>query len=202
MSDAAALAPLLETIADEARRQADQIVAAARQRAEAVDRRTELQAGTIEAQAESRGRAEGEEEGRRRVALARLEGRAALLRERDAQVERVLEEALQRLVARAQGPEAGRFLGELVTGACRELGERQVRVRVRTQDRALLSGPAAPAEVELLLDDQELDEPGALVASLDGGRQLDLTLGATLRRCRDAARRVAASVLFAEDPSP
>jgi vacuolar-type H+-ATPase subunit E/Vma4 len=196
----AELAPLLETIAEEARREAGEIVDAARGRAEATAQRAELEARSLESQAASRGRVEGEEEARRQLALARLEARQALLRERDGHVEGVLEEARRRVAELAQGPEAGRVLADLIAGARRALDERGLRVRVRARDRARLT-EVTPPDVEIVVDDAALDEPGVVVTTLDGRRRMDLTLAAILRRRREAARRAAAALLFAEEPA-
>jgi len=87
-SAAKELTPLLEGLAEEARREADQIVGAARQRAEEALARAEREASRLEAEAEADGRREGEREARRRVALARIEARQDELRQRDAEVAR------------------------------------------------------------------------------------------------------------------
>jgi dTMP kinase len=195
------LTPLLEGLAEEARREAEQIVGAARQRAEEALARAEREASRLEAEAEADGRREGEREARRRVALARIEARQDELRQREVEVARVIDAARRRLEARAEGPDAGPLLAALVASAARALGERRVRLQVRAQDRAHLETALAGMGLEPSFDEEPLVEPGVLVRTEDGRRLVDATLEGLLRLRRPAARRAAAAKLFPKGPA-
>jgi len=200
-SAAKELTPLLEGLAEEARREADQIVGAARQRAEEALARAEREASRLEAEAEADGRREGEREARRRVALARIEARQDELRQRDAEVARAIDGARRRLEERAEGPEAGAFLAAWVTSAALALGEQRVRLRVRAQDRPRLAAELAGTGLEPSFDEEPLAEPGALIRAEDGRRLVDATLAGIVRLRRPAARRAAAAALFPKSPT-
>jgi vacuolar-type H+-ATPase subunit E/Vma4 len=195
------LAPLLDGLAAESRREADRIVAAARARAAESIARAEREAARSEAEAEAEGRREGEREARRRVAPARIEARQEELRQREAEVERAIDAARRRLEERARGPEGGALLTAFVTSAARALGERRVRVAVRVEDRPGLVAALAGTDLEPIVDEEPLGEPGARVRSEDGRRVIDATLPGILRLRRPAARRAAAAVLFAKGPT-
>lgn len=193
---AAGLAALLGGVAEDARREAEDVVAAARARAAERLARAEHEAARLEAEAEAEGRREGEREARRRVALARIEARQEELRQRDAQVEGAIERARRRLEARADGPDAEALLGSLVAGAARALGDRRVRVRVRAQDAPRLAAVAPDLELELTVDAEPLAAPGVVVSSEDGRRFVDATIAGLARLRRRAARCAAAAALF------
>jgi vacuolar-type H+-ATPase subunit E/Vma4 len=195
------LAPLLDGLAEEARREADEIVGAARRRAEESLARAALEASRLGAEAEAEGRREGEREARRRVALARIEVRQEELRQREAEVARAIDGARRRLEERAEGPEAGAFLAAWVTSAALALGEQRVRLRVRAQDRPRLTAELAGTGLEPSFDEEPLAEPGVLVRAEDGRRLVDATLTGFLRLRRPAARRAAAAALFPTSPT-
>jgi vacuolar-type H+-ATPase subunit E/Vma4 len=195
---AAGLTALLEGVAEEAQREADGIVGAARARAADVLARAEHEAALLEAEAEAEGRREGEREARRRVALARIEARQDELRQREAEVDGAIERARRRIEERADGADAEGLLAALVAGAARALGERRVRVRVRAQDAPRLAAAAPDLDLELTVDPEPLAEAGALVSTEDGRRFVDATISGIARLRRPSARRAAARVLFVD----
>lgn len=201
MSDSAQLAPLLELVAEEAEREAEQLLAAAGARARQVVATAEERAEAMLAGAAAEGRTEGEREGRRRVALAQIEARQEALRLREAALERVLERALRLLHERADGPEGERLLAELVASAARALGDATLQLRVRARERERVADGLPGVGAELVLSDETLAEPGAVVSSPDGRRIVDMTLSGLARRRRDASRQAAARVLFEERSS-
>ena len=195
------LRSLLEGLAEDARCEAEQILGAARERAEESIARAAHEASRLEAEAEAEGRRQGEREARRRVALARIEVRQDELRQREAEVAHAIDGARRRLEERAEGPEAGAFLAALVASAARALGERRVRLRVRAQDRPHLAASLPGMGLEPCFDEEPLAEPGALVRAEDGRRLVDATLAGILRLRGPAARRAAAAALFPKDPT-
>jgi vacuolar-type H+-ATPase subunit E/Vma4 len=197
---AGGLAPLLESLADEARREADRIVAAARERAGEALARAEREASRLDAGAVAEGRREGESEARRRLALARIEARRDELQQREVELERAIEQALRRLEERAEGSDGGELLAALVRAAARALGERSVRVQVRARDRSRLAAARAGLGLELTIDEEPIEEPGARVRSSDGRRLVDATLAGLLRLRGPAARRAAGAALFPPQP--
>jgi vacuolar-type H+-ATPase subunit E/Vma4 len=198
----AALAPLLETVADEARREAEGLVDEAHQRAELHVSETERSAQRIEADAIAAGREEGRRLARRRIALAELEARHASLRSKASLVDQAVDLAITQLAARAEGGEAEAFLGAALRVAARVLGGSGLRVRVRlaqtAQARAALDAVGLSAELEAT----ETADAGAWVATADGRRAVDMTLGGILDRRREEARRAAARTLFAKRGAP
>jgi vacuolar-type H+-ATPase subunit E/Vma4 len=201
VSDPAELAPLLEMLGAEAQQESEQLLAAARSRADEIREKAEEQARAMLAGAAGEGRAEGEREVRRRVARAQLEVRQQALVLRDEALERVLERAAERLRECVDGPEGERLLGEWVASAASLLEEAELRLRVRVQGRESVATGLPGVAAELVLDDEPITEPGAVVSSLDGRRTVDMTLPAIVRRRREASRRAAARVLFG-DGSP
>jgi vacuolar-type H+-ATPase subunit E/Vma4 len=186
-------------VADEARRAEESLLAEARERAETRRAEAEQRAQEILAAAEAQGRVEGEREARRRLAQAEIAARQELLVARAGCVEAALEEATRRLAARADGPEGPALLAGLLQGAAALLGEPKLRLRLRTADRERLGGVAP--DPEWVLDETPLDEPGAVVTTLDGRRAVDARLSALRGRRADAARRAAAAALFGPEPA-
>jgi hypothetical protein len=59
----------------------------------------------------------------------------------------------------------------------------------------------AGLDLELSIDDEPLQEPGARVRSADGRRLVDATLAGILRLRSAAARRAAGAALFPQPPA-
>jgi len=187
------LTPLLDTVAEEARRQVEALLAEARRLAELRVREAEKNAKEIVAQATASGAVEGEREAQRRIALAGFETRRELLRVRESQIERAIELATRRLAERAEGAAGACLLAAAIRTAASALGEPRVRVRVRPRDHAALESALG---ADFVWEDDEREEPGVRVLSPDGRRMVDMTVGGILRRRRDDARRAAAAALF------
>jgi vacuolar-type H+-ATPase subunit E/Vma4 len=195
------LALLLETVEDEARREREEVLAQARARAEERLREGERTAREVEARAEAAGTREGEREAHRRVALARIETRQALLWQREIPVERALGLARDRFATWLEQPEGRRWLARGIRAAARALGAERVRVCVDPGARDAL---AAALGADAASITWEPSDPGAgvLVRTPDGRRAVDLTVAGILRRREGAARRAAAVALFdAEAPA-
>ncbi len=198
------LAPLLEIVAEEARQQAETLLADAQRQAEQRLREAERSAQEIEAQASATGAAEGEREAQRRIALARIETRRDALRLWESHVERAIELATRRLDEVLRGPSGAPLLAAAIRAAARALGETAIQVRARTGERASIVsalGAGLPA-VEAWEEIDEADAIGVVVLSPDRHRMVDMTMGGLLRRRHDLARRTAAGVLFGKRDLP
>jgi vacuolar-type H+-ATPase subunit E/Vma4 len=196
------LAPLLETVEEEARRQAESQLEEARARAALRVAEAERVAQEVEAQAGAAGAAEGEREARRRVALARIEARRELLRLRETHVERAIELAVRRLDEELQGPEGAAFAARAVRAAARALGESRLVLRAAQVDRAALAdalGAGAPA---IEWDGEAAGAPGLVALSPDRHRMVDMTIDGVARRRRGDARRAAAAALAGRRGGP
>jgi V/A-type H+/Na+-transporting ATPase subunit E len=192
------LSVLFETIAAEARSEAEALLREARSRAERLVEEAQAKARVVLDVATAAGTAEGERERRRRVAVAQIESRRASLAERDALVERAIEGAARRFAEALDAPDGAQLLVGLVVTAARSLGDPRLVVRVRPKDRALIPRRISGVDAELVLDDRPLDEPGAVVTTSDGHRSVRVTLSGLLHRCRDELRSAAARSLFGE----
>jgi len=186
------LAPLLDMVAEEARLQAEALLAEARRQAELHVREAEKKAKEIVAGATASGAIEGEREARRRIALAGIETRRELLRVRESHIERAVELAARRLAERVEGASGGDLLAAAIRTGASALGESRVRVHVRPRDRAALESALGS---DFVWENDEREEPGVRVLSPDGRRMVDMTVGGILRRRRDEARRAAATAL-------
>ena len=194
------LAPLLDTVAAEARQQAEALLAEARAEADLRLREAERSASEIEARAGAAGAAEGEREARRRIALAHIETRRELLRMREMHLERAIEHAIHALDAQLQGPEGVSLVAGAVRAAARALGETQLSLRAGRVDRAAVVAALGPDAPNVAWDED--DGPGGsgiVVSSADRHRMVDMTLDGIARRRHDAARHAAADALLRRD---
>jgi len=196
----AGLAPLLETVQEEARRQAEQVLADARVQSDQRLREAERSAAEIEARAAAAGTAEGDREARRRVALARIESRRELLRVRETYLDRAIDRAVHDLDVQLQGPAGTALVAGAVRAAARALGEGRVYVRAGRIDRDAVEAALRAGGPEIAWADATPDETsaaGVLVLSADRHRMVDMTVDGIARRRRDALRRAAAKALAA-----
>lgn len=198
------LAPLLEIVEEEARQQAETLLADAHRQSEQRLREAERSAQEIEAQANATGAAEGEREAQRRVALARIETRRDALRLRESHVERAIELATRRLDEVLRGPSGASLLATAIRAAAHALGENAVRVRTRPAERASIASAlgAGPPAVEAWEEVDDAGTTGVAVLSPDRHRMVEMTIGGMLRRRRDLARRTAAGVLLGKRDLP
>jgi vacuolar-type H+-ATPase subunit E/Vma4 len=191
------LAPLLETVEEEARQHCEFQLGEARKRAALRLAEAERKAGEIEAQARAAGVAEGEREAQSHIARARIATHREFLRERETHIERAIELATRRLDAQLRGPEGTALVAAAVRAAARALGEIRLRIRAAGVDRAAVEaalGAGAPAiEWE---DGADADVSGFVAFSPDRHRMVDMTLDGIARRRRDEARRAAAEALL------
>jgi vacuolar-type H+-ATPase subunit E/Vma4 len=197
------LAPLLETVADEARQHRDTQLAEARQSAALRLAEAERKASEIRAQATATGVAEGDREAQSRIARARIATRRDLLRERETHLERAIELATGRLEAELRGAEGAALVAAAVRAAARTLGETRLRIRAAGVDRRAVAaalGAGAPGiEWE---DEADADVAGIVASSLDRHRMVDMTLDGIVRRRHDEARRAAAEALLGKRGDP
>jgi len=198
------LAPLLETVEEEARQHSETQLGEARKRAGLCLAEAERKAGEIEAQARAAGLAEGEREAQSRIARARIAARGELLRERETHIERAIELATRRLDAQLQGPEGAALVVAAVRAAARALGETRLRIRAACVDRAAVEaalGAGAPA-IEWEEEDAGAGHSGIVALSLDRHRMVDLTLDGIARRRHDEMRHAAAEALLGRRGGP
>jgi vacuolar-type H+-ATPase subunit E/Vma4 len=197
------LGALLATVAEEARREAERVVAEARAHAQARVADAERTAGEIAAAASGAGATEGAREARRRIALAQIETRVELLRLRERHVEQAIERAARRLGEQAAAADAGaELLAGAIRGAAGDLETARVAVRLPDGLRGAVRRALARDPLEVTWADPEDVAPGVVVTTADGRRLVDLTVPAVVRRCHEAARAAAARALFGESEQP
>jgi vacuolar-type H+-ATPase subunit E/Vma4 len=196
------LGALLETVAEEARREVERVVAEARAHAQARVAEAERTAGEIGAAASGAGSVEGAREARRRIALAQIETRVELLRLRERHVEQAIERAGRRLGEQAAAAAGAELLAGAIRGAARDLEAARVAVRLPAGLRGAVQRALTRDPLEVTWADPEDPAPGVVVVTPDGRRLVDLTVPAVVRRCHEAARAAAARALFGEAEEP
>jgi len=191
----AGLDALLESIAEDAASEAASVRAEAQHAAEQCRREAEQSARGTEDAAEAAGAAEGAREARRRIALAEIEARKALLARRESLLERAIEQAAAHLCGRLEADDG--LVAAWIRAAARALHEPTPRVRLTRELRARVE-PLVGDDLSPAYEEVAEAAPGVVVASADGRREVDATLRGVLARRREEARARAAAVLFAD----
>jgi len=192
----AGLEALLESVADDAAREAASARADAQRAAEQRLAEAEQSAQRMESGAEAAGAVEGAREARRRIALAEIETRKALLARREAHLERALEQAAARLRGRLEADPP--LVAAWIRAAAGALGERAPRVWIAKEMRARVE-PLLAGELEPVYEELPEGGPGVVVASADGRREVEATLRGIVARRGEGARARAAAALFGDE---
>ena len=127
-----------------------------------------------------------------RLAWARLEAKRINAEAREDAIKHVIDDFFSSLKEVKKGKEYKNFLSKNVSAAVTELGGMKLKVRVRKEDKKLLSRLPKSCKVSTDLDALG----GALVETHDGKMKVDLTLETLFELRRDELRKMIAGKLF------
>jgi vacuolar-type H+-ATPase subunit E/Vma4 len=194
---------LSRAVQDEARAEADQVLADAKAKAEAIGQHAQEQAAAERTEILERGSADAARIRSQAIATAQLKARTLQLERREKLLDSVFEVARQQLPTVQQWTDYGQIARRLLREALVLLGAAAVRVRADEQTRALLTDPVL-AEISKELGVQVqfgalLEQgTGVIVETADGHRQVDNTLETRLSRLQDALRSPVYHLLMGE----
>ena len=196
---------LERAIMDEARQEANQILASARAKAEGIKRQAQTQ---IDAQREEivhRAREESEALHEHTVAAAQLEAQALKLKRREQLLNRVFAAARRELASVPQRADYEQIAHHLVREAVEHIGAGEVLVRVDESIQQVLDEETLANLGRDLGVHQRLGEPlaqgiGAVVETPDGHRRYDNRLETRLDRMQEALRTAVYRILTGETP--
>jgi vacuolar-type H+-ATPase subunit E/Vma4 len=196
---------LARAVLSDARAEAEQILADARAKVDDLRRRTEEQAAAEREAILEHARQEAKRTHSQAIAAAQLEARTLRLARREKLLQRVFDQARQRLSAVPQWSEYDQILRQLIVEAVGHLGSDAVRIQVDGQTRAVLTDDllaeiAGETGVPLQLGTSLEHRTGILAETVDGRRRYDNTLEARLDRRQDALRGPVYRLLMGEAP--
>ena len=192
-----ALADIVRRIAEDARREADDLVLAAERSAEEMRRDAEARAQLEHDSLVAHGRAEAEADAKTRLASARLGERDRMLAAKGALVQRVLDDAVSRLES-LPDEEYATMIAREVSAIARG-GERVVLGESDSRRLATFLPPAiARIEADIEVGDStSAIDMGALL--LGERMRVEVSARALVEGRADQLRAVAGEVLFGED---
>ncbi len=184
---------LSRAVQDEARTEADQVVADAKAKAEAIGQRAQEQAAAERAEILEHASADAERIRSQAIATAQLKARTLQLERREKLLDSVFAAARQQVPTVQQWTDYGQIARHLLQEALTLLGTDAAQVRADEGTRAVLTDPVL-AEISKELGVQlQFGAPleqgtGVIVETTDGHRQVDNTLETRLSRLQDALR--------------
>jgi vacuolar-type H+-ATPase subunit E/Vma4 len=194
---------LSRAVLAEARAEAEQLLADARTKVEAIRQRAQEQAETEGKQILERARQEAASIRSQCIAAAELGARTLKLERRERLLDSVFDAVQQRLSAVQQWTDYGQIVRQLSNEAVAQLGAPSARIRADVRTRAMLADGmlaeiASQAGVELELGEPLQRGTGVIAETVDGHRQYDNTLEARLSRLRGALRAPVYHLLMGE----
>jgi V/A-type H+-transporting ATPase subunit E len=184
---------LSRAVQDEARTEADQVLADAKAKAEAIRQRAQEQAAAERAEILEHASADAERIRSQAIATAQLKARTLQLARREKLLDSVFAAARQQVPTVQQWTDYGQIAHHLLQEALTLLGADAAQVRADEGTRAVLTDPVL-AEISKELGVQlQFGAPleqgtGVIVETTDGHRQVDNTLETRLSRLQDALR--------------
>jgi vacuolar-type H+-ATPase subunit E/Vma4 len=194
---------LSRAVLAEARTEAEQLLADARTKVEAIRQRAQGQAETESKEILERARDEAASIRSQCIAAAELGARTLRLDRREKLLDSVFDAVRQRLSAVQQWTDYGQIVRQLSNEAVAQLGAPSARIRADERTRAMLADGmlaeiASQAGVELELGEPLQRGTGVIAETVDGHRRYDNTLEARLSRLRGALRAPAYHLLMGE----
>ena len=194
---------LSRAVLAEARAEAEQLLADAQTKVEAIRQRAQEQAETESKQILERARQEAASIRSQCIAAAELGARTLRLERREKLLDSVFDAVQQRLSAVQQWTDYGQIVRQLSYEAVAQLGAPSARIRADVRTRAMLADGmlaeiASQAGVELELGEPLQRGTGVIAETVDGHRQYDNTLEARLSRLRGALRAPVYHLLMGE----
>ena len=194
---------LSRAVLAEAGAEAEQLLADARTKVEAIRQRAQDQAETESKQIMERAREEAASIRSQCIAAAELEARTLRLERREKLLDSVFDAVQQRLSAVQQWTDYRQIVRRLSNEAVAQLGASSARIRADERTRAILADGmlaeiASQLGVELELGGPLQRGTGVTAETLDGHRRYDNTLEARLSRLRSVLRAPVYHLLMGE----
>lgn len=194
---------LSRAVLAEAGAEAEQLLADARTKVEAIRQRAQDQAETESKQIMERAREEAASIRSQCIAAAELEARTLRLERREKLLDSVFDAVQQRLSAVQQWTDYRQIVRRLSNEAVAQLGASSARIRADERTRAILADGMLAEIASQLGVELELGEPlqrgtGVTAETLDGHRRYDNTLEARLSRLRSVLRAPVYHLLMGE----
>jgi vacuolar-type H+-ATPase subunit E/Vma4 len=194
---------LFRAVLSEAQAEADQVLAAARAKADAIRERAREQAQTERDEILRHARQEAESTRSQAIASAELQARTIRLERREKLLEGVFEAARQQLPTVVRWGDYGEIVSQLIREGVDHLGASAVRIRADAQTQALLTDAllrqvSQETGAELEVGETLEHGTGIVAETVDGHRQYDNTLEARLGRWQDTLRAPVYRILVGE----
>jgi vacuolar-type H+-ATPase subunit E/Vma4 len=194
---------LSRAVLAEARAEAEQLLADARTKVEAIRQRAQEQAEIESKQILEHAREEAASIRSQCIAAAELEARTLRLERREKLLDSVFDAVQQRLSAVQQWTDYSQIVRQLSNEAVAQLGAPSARIRADERTRAILADGMLAEIASQLGVELEMGEPlqrgtGVTAETVDGHRQYDNTLEARLSRLRSALRAPVYHLLMGE----
>jgi len=194
---------LSRAVLAEARAEAEQILADARSKVEAIRQRAQEQAEIESEQILERAREEAASIRSQCIAATELEARTLRLERREKLLNNVFDAVEQRLSAVQQWTDYSQIVRQLAKEAVAQLGAPSARIRADERTQAILADGMLAEIAGQLGGELELGEPrqrgtGVSAETVDGHRQYDNTLEARLSRLRSGLRAPVYHLLMGE----
>jgi V/A-type H+-transporting ATPase subunit E len=192
-------------VESKARADADQVLAGAKRKAEAVRKQGREAAEKERADILARARQEAERVRSQAIASARMQAGMRKLESREKLLAEVFAAARQKLAEAGLRPDYERVIGDLIRDALSRLQTGAARIRTDRRARELLTEPRLDAisketGVRLELGPALENSTGVIAETADGRRQFDNTLETRLNRMQDRLRALAFRLLSGESP--
>jgi vacuolar-type H+-ATPase subunit E/Vma4 len=204
-SDVESLKAFSIAVESKARADADQVLADAKLKAEAIRKRGREAAEKERADILARARQEAERVRSQAIASAQMKAGMRKLESREKLLAEVFAAARQKLTAASLQPDYERVIGDLIRDALSRLQTGAARLRADPRARELLTKPRLDAisketGVRLELGPALEKGTGVIAETADGRRQFDNTLETRLERMQDRLRARAFQLLSGESP--
>lgn len=194
---------LSQAVMSEARTEADQILADARVKADAIRQRAQEQVATQRENILAGANLEAERTRRQAAATAQIKARTIQLESREKVLNKVFETAQQQLTSVQQWSDYDKTVASLLREAMFHLGARRGLVFADEVTRQylkadLLDKISKELNMELILKDPLAHGTGVIVETEDGRRRYDNTLETRLSRMQDSLRAPVYHLLMGE----
>ncbi len=194
---------LTQAVLGEARTEADQVIANARQKAEGIRKKAEEEAGAQRKEILERARQDAERLHRQAIATAHIQARTEQLDNREKLLEKVFIQAQQQLPAVQQWSDYDKIARHLLKEAIERLGAPVVLVQADPTTLQCLTKEVQDQIAKELHVEMHMKEPlkqstGVIVETEDGRRRYDNTLETRLSRMQDALRNPVYHILMGE----
>jgi len=195
--------PLERAVLDEARAEAEKILAEARMKAETMKRQASERAADERARIIAQASLEAERLRSQAIAITHLESRTLTLEQREILLQTVFEAVRKKLPKVQRDPHYDRIAQNLLREALLQLGAGSARLHAdkatqKVLTASLLEKMSKGLKIRIQKGEPLKDGIGVIVETEDGRRQYDNTLETRLNRMQDALRSPVYRLLMGE----